>query len=436
MLSPRLQAVMLMRARLKKIVVAAASMLAVAALGAQPALAAAAELQGIDVSSWQSSDVTRRVAADFAIVKATQGTGFVNSKMTAQAEGALATGKKLGFYHYAGGASCVAEADFFVRTVRPWVKRAVLVLDWESYQNTAWGSGSWSTCFVKRVQATTGVMPMVYAQASALSQVAGARQAGAGLWAAQYASNTATGYQSSPWLLGRYGEAMRQYTSNGWLSGYAGPLDLNIFRGSREQWDRYANPGQQPTAQPTTPSTPQTPSQPQSSQVCVVVQPRDSLSTIAARSGGVWSEWTGYRSGNPALIYAGETVCRGGNSQSTPSTQQSQPQTAAVIHVVVSGETLSELGARYGVSWQQIAQINGLRNANLIFPGQRLTILRGTTVSSSGNSTSTSGRVVIVRSGDTLSSIAARYNTSWQYLAAKNGLRNANLIYPGQRIVI
>lgn len=428
----RLQAVMLMRARLKKIVVAAASMLAVAALGAQPALAAAAEMQGIDVSSWQPADVTRRVAADFAVVKATQGTGFVNSKMTAQAEGALATGKKLGFYHYAGGSSCVAEADFFVRTVKPWLKRAALVLDWESNQNTAWGSASWSTCFVKRVQATTGVMPMVYVQASALSQVAGARQAGAGLWAAQYASNAATGYQSSPWLLGRYGEAMRQYTSNGWLSGYAGPLDLDIFRGSREQWDRYANPGQQPTAQPTTPSMPQ----PQSSQVCVVVQPGDSLSTIAARSGGVWSEWTGYRSGNPALIYAGETVCRGGNSQSTPSTQQSQPQTATVIHIVVSGETLSELGARYGVSWQQIAQINGLRNANLIFPGQRLTIRRGTTVSSSGNSGSASGRVVIVRSGDTLSSIAARYNTSWKYLAAKNGLRNANLIYPGQRIVI
>lgn len=425
-----------MRARLKKIVVAAASMLAVAALGAQPALAAAAELQGIDVSSWQPSDVTRRVTADFAIVKATQGTGFVNGKMTAQADGALATGKKLGFYHYAGGSSCVAEADFFVRTVRPWVKRAVLVLDWESYQNVAWGSGSWSTCFVKRVQATTGVMPMVYVQASALSQVAGARQAGAGLWAAQYASNAATGYQSSPWLLGRYGEAMRQYTSNGWLSGYAGPLDLNIFRGSREQWDRYANPGQQPTAQPTTPSTPQTPSQPQTSRVCVTVQPGDSLSAIAARSGSVWSDWTGYHSGNPALIYAGETVCRSGGTVSTHVSKPSTQTAATVIHVVVSGETLSGIGARYGVSWQQIAQINGLRNANLIFPGQRLTIRRGTTVSSSGNSTSASGRVVIVRSGDTLSCIAARYNTSWQHLAAKNGLRNANLIYPGQRIVI
>ncbi|BAQ97337.1 hypothetical protein [Bifidobacterium bifidum] len=35
---------------------------------------------------------------------------------------------------------------------------------------------------------------------------------------------------------------MRQYTSNGRLPGYAGPLDLNVFRGEAWQWDKYANP--------------------------------------------------------------------------------------------------------------------------------------------------------------------------------------------------
>lgn len=40
---------------------------------------------------------------------------------------------------------------------------------------------------------------------------------------------------------------MRQYTSNGRINGYNGPLDLNYFRGTREQWDKYANPSKTQT---------------------------------------------------------------------------------------------------------------------------------------------------------------------------------------------
>lgn len=41
-----------------------------------------------------------------------------------------------------------------------------------------------------------------------------------------------------------------------------------------------------------------------------------------------------------------------------------------------------------------------------------------------------------VRKGDTLSSIAARYGTTWQKIAKDNNLRNPNLIIPGQRLII
>lgn len=43
-------------------------------------------------------------------------------------------------------------------------------------------------------------------------------------------------------------------------------------------------------------------------------------------------------------------------------------------------------------------------------------------------------RVYTVRSGDTLSGIAARLGTSWQRLAQLNHLSNPNRIYPGQKI--
>ena len=119
-------------------------------------------LQGIDVSSWQPSEVTERVAGDFAIVKLTQGTSYTNPKAGEQISAALRSGKEIGLYHYASGTNCTSEADYFTRKAQPWLRRAVLALDWEAQQNQDWGSTSWATCFVKRVKADTGITPMVY----------------------------------------------------------------------------------------------------------------------------------------------------------------------------------------------------------------------------------------------------------------------------------
>ena len=44
--------------------------------------------------------------------------------------------------------------------------------------------------------------------------------------------------------------------------------------------------------------------------------------------------------------------------------------------------------------------------------------------------------VYYVKKGDTLSSIARRYGTSWSELARRNNIKNPNLIYVGQKIVI
>lgn len=356
--------------RMKRMVQAAAAALASMLLAIVGAPAASA-LQGIDVSSWQPADITERVAGEFAIVKVTQGTAYVNPSAQAQLNAAVRSGKEIGVYHYAGGSDCNAEADYFLAHARPWIGKAVLALDWEGNQNSAWGNPGWSTCFVQRVKARTGVVPMVYVQQSALWQVSGARQQNAGLWVAQYASMSPTGYQSVPWRLGGDNEAMRQYTSSGLLPGYSGYLDLDYFRGTREQWRKYANPAGAATAPAPAPApapkpapapAPQRPSCPG---VCVTVRAGDSLSAIAARYGGAWSDWHGYRSGNASLIYPGERVCRGGGSA---------PTAPAATHTVVSGETLSGIAARYGTSWQQLQARNGIQNANLIYPGQVLRV--------------------------------------------------------------
>lgn len=51
--------------------------------------------------------------------------------------------------------------------------------------------------------------------------------------------------------------------------------------------------------------------------------------------------------------------------------------TGDLVYTVVSGDTLSEIAARYSKSWSQLASYNHLSNANLIFTGQTLCIPQG-----------------------------------------------------------
>lgn len=321
---------------------------------------ASADMRGVDVSNWQCDIDTYALDADFVVAGATWGTGGfnnrclingVNQAVNYQLGRAVDSGKSIGVYHYAMGNDARREADFFVANVKGYVGRAVLALDWESQDNPQFGNGAWIDTWVQRVYERTHVWPVIYLQASALGQLSGYAREHCGVWVAQYASNAATSWQSRPWNYGLYGEAMRQYTSNGYVYGYAGRLDLNYFRGERWQWDAYA-------AMPASASS-------QSGEGvsrCVVVSSGDTLSGIAVRTGLYpWTAWTGYRSGNPGVIYPGETVCYGGVVVAQPDT--------ARTHTVVFGESLWSI---FGADWIRVASLNGLANPSLIYPGQIL----------------------------------------------------------------
>ena len=103
------------------------------------------------------------------------------------------------------------------------------------------------------------------------------------------------------------------------------------------------------------------------------------------------------------------------------------------IHVVKSGETLSEIAESYGIGLSKVRAANGLRSNN-IRVGQRLVIpataknLSGTaSKADSAASSGTSAKVHVVRSGDTLSAIARRYGTSVAKLKSLNNLKGNNL---------
>ncbi len=106
---------------------------------------------------------------------------------------------------------------------------------------------------------------------------------------------------------------------------------------------------------------------------------------------------------------------------------------SANSYTVKSGDTLSGIAARNGTTWQTLARLNGISNPNRIYPGQQLKLPGGGNAGGAGSTGATS---YTVRNGDTLSGIASRHGTSVGAIAQANGIRNPNLIYPGQRLTI
>lgn len=141
----------------------------------------------------------------------------------------------------------------------------------------------------------------------------------------------------------------------------------------------------------------------------------------------------------PAIIKSGGlngygkgTETKTSNSKPKP-VKPSKPQTSSeTIYIVKKSDTLSGIASRYGTTYQVLASYNGISNPNLIGVGQTIKIPNGTM----SHITNTSSRTYIVKSGDTLSSIAKKYGTTYQKIAKDNNISNPNKIYPGQKLTI
>lgn len=377
-----------------------------------------AAMNGIDVSRWQSDINLYNVDADFVVVKATEGSGYTSPTFKSQAAATLASGKKLGLYHYMTYMTpAEQQADYFCKIVGDYIGDAILVLDFES---TAVNGGSgFALEFLRRVEENTGVKPLVYTSQSVTISLdwTSVVNEGYGLWVARYPLGyTATGYRSdlSYGNVGYWNTvAMFQYTSSGRIPGYSGNLDLDIFYGDGAAWDAYAKSDGNSTIH--VDPTPSVPAQTTSGTYTVVSG--DCLSMIGAKTGVSWSVIASANGlYSPYMIYPGQIlVIPSGSSAVSTGT-----------YTVKSGDCLYDIGLSFGVSWRTIASANGIQSPYRIYPGQTLSI--------PGGSGASGGKYYTVQYGDTLSGIAAQYGTSYTYLASINGIGNPNLIHPGQTI--
>ncbi len=204
-------------------------------------------LNGIDISSWQDDLVVSAMGTcDFVIVKPTGGAGYSNECFRRHADETLAAGKLLGCYHYARDrgyeGSAETEADWFIAAFKPYVGKAIPLLDWEA---DALNLGpTWAKKWLDRVKEKTGVTPGIYTSKSVLFSYdweAVARTYP--LWVAQYPNYEDMGFTSDPWTdgwdFGAWGSPLIfQYTGTGRIPGYGGHLDLDLFYGTHDDWRR------------------------------------------------------------------------------------------------------------------------------------------------------------------------------------------------------
>lgn len=192
----------------------------------------------------------------------------------------------------------------------------------------------------------------------------------------------------------------------------------------------------QAASQTVAPSQPATNNQQSNSgQSSYTVQSGDTLSGIASQFGMNYSQLAQLNNiANPNRIYVGQVLqLRAATAnQQTTTPNNTSASSAAASYTVQSGDTLSGIASQFGMSYSQLAQINGIANPNRIYVGQVLRV-SGQASSYQAPAAATASSYT-VQSGDSLSAIAAQYGLNWRTLAQRNNLQAPYTIYVGQRL--
>ncbi|TXK17845.1 LysM peptidoglycan-binding domain-containing protein [Homoserinibacter sp. GY 40078] len=191
------------------------------------------------------------------------------------------------------------------------------------------------------------------------------------------------------------------------------------------------------------------------------VKAGDTVSGIAGRYGLKTASVLALNGlGWKSLIFPGQ-VLKLSNSKtsssasSSTSSSSSTSKSSAGRYTIVTGDTISGIAKRFGVTTQAVLTANGLSWSSIIYPGQTIAI-PGTTLAVENVSSvtpidevddppstpvvSTPAPVInstyVIKTGDTISSIAKKFDVSIQKLLDANGLSWSSIIYAGRSLTI
>lgn len=197
-------------------------------------------MYGIDVSSWQSGLNFSDLQVDFGIVKATEGTEYVNPSCDGWVNELIMLKKPFGVYHYATGEHAEREAEFFYDSCTGYVGKGIFALDFEIRVPD---TKNYCERFLRRFHDLSGIWPLLYTSASRLPEFNGSWiPEKCGLWLAGYPqaytwwTNDDCPYDCSPWSF----IAIWQFTSSLIIPGWFSKLDGNIAYMNETAWQKYA----------------------------------------------------------------------------------------------------------------------------------------------------------------------------------------------------
>ena len=168
----------------------------------------------------------------------------------------------------------------------------------------------------------------------------------------------------------------------------------------------------------------------------IVVKPGETLSEIAERYGTSVQrlmQLNGLR--NPQDLWAGSRIQVPGAAGASGS-GGTRTTTVNANYTVKPGETLSELAERYGTSVQRLMQLNGLSSPQDLWAGSRIQVpvTRTSTAAAPKPAVNKNATQHKVQSGESLSVIANRYGVSLQNLVAINNISDPNQVVVGQTL--
>jgi len=165
-------------------------------------------IYGVDVSSYQPEQFPLNLPSngkpvDFVIIKATEGTGYVNPKLDAQLRWARDHGLSVGFYHFARPGGQLPAADHFLAEIGSILQPGDhLWLDWEDAGVTN-ADKDWWLWYVK--QQTGGLHRVgLYCNFHFWKNLDTTDNAGDALWIAQYGVGPGDPSIEHPWTIHQY----------------------------------------------------------------------------------------------------------------------------------------------------------------------------------------------------------------------------------------
>ena len=369
--------------------------------------------KGIDVSEWQGDIDFKKVkesGIEVVYIRAGQGFSYEDAKFETNYEKAKENGLKIGVYHYVTARSvedAKLQAKFFVSLISNKKIDCKLAMDFESFGNlTNSQINEIALAYLKELEELSKKEAIVYSNTYDAKYKFNSEVAKYPLWVAQYGVNEPQ--DNGKW---KSWEGY-QYSSTGRVNGISGNVDLdkfteNIFLSNVEEVPEVEKPKCD-----------------KEDRILYKVKRGDTLSKIALEFNTTVEHLVQINNiKNPNLIYTGEILTISCNHNNNTNDNDSQNM---ITYKVKRGDTLSQIALEYNTTVSSLVNLNNIKNPNLIYAGETIKIIPN----------NSSSNYYTVKRGNTLWGIARMYNTSVANIVRMNGIRNPNLIYPGQTLKV